>query len=114
MFYFMIEATPRPENEDAQDVNGAYVNCWSDFKMQAGAEAVARHYIEDAGWIARRAVAVLGLLEVYTHAAADTRRMEPEHDICWAQPTSYLRTVLVAAVEGWSDQGASSIRCASG
>lgn len=48
----MIEATPRPETEDAQDAGGAYVNCWIDFKMQAGAEAVARHYIEDAGWMA--------------------------------------------------------------
>ncbi|RUS22425.1 hypothetical protein BC937DRAFT_89241 [Endogone sp. FLAS-F59071] len=60
--------------------------------------------IEDAGWIARRTVAVLGLLEAYTHAAADTHKMEPEHDICWAQPTSYLRNVLVTIVESWSEK----------
>lgn len=60
--------------------------------------------VKDAGWIARRTVAVLGLLEAYTHAAADTRRMEPEHDICWVQPASYLRTTLVAIVEGWNEK----------
>ncbi len=27
------------------------MNCWIDFKLQGGAEAAARYYIDDAGWI---------------------------------------------------------------
>ncbi|RUS27606.1 hypothetical protein BC938DRAFT_483001 [Jimgerdemannia flammicorona] len=79
----------------------------------ADAEAGYEHD-EDAGWIARRTVAVMGLLEVYAHAAADMHRMEPEHDICWAQPVSYVGSV-VGAVGGWIEgmQGAeSSLRVA--
>lgn len=51
MHFFMIHATPKPETEQAQTAGGAYVNCWVDFKLRDGAEVLARHYIDEAGWI---------------------------------------------------------------
>src|SRR5688500_6877570 len=33
---------------------GAYVNCWIDFKLDDGALMLAKHYIRQAGWRIRR------------------------------------------------------------
>lgn len=51
MFYFRIEATPSLENEADAETGGAFVNCWIDFKIQDGAEELARYYIKQAGWV---------------------------------------------------------------
>lgn len=51
MHFFMIHATPKPGTEQTETVGGAYVNCWINFKLRDGAEVLARHYINQAGWI---------------------------------------------------------------
>lgn len=51
MHYFLIRAKPKPDNQEGKELAGAYVNCWIDFALSDGAELLARHYIEEAGWI---------------------------------------------------------------
>jgi hypothetical protein len=51
MWFFTIRALPKPETLLAQETGGAYVSCWVDFQLQDGAELLARHYIEQAGWL---------------------------------------------------------------
>ncbi|MHC5076921.1 MAG: hypothetical protein ACYTFM_10890 [Planctomycetota bacterium] len=51
MWVFTIIARPNSENKEFKDIGGAYVNAWIDFKDQAGAEALARFYIENEDWI---------------------------------------------------------------
>ncbi len=46
----MISATPKPGTQVPEGVTGAYVAAWIDFKRRDGAELLARHYIEQAGW----------------------------------------------------------------
>jgi hypothetical protein len=50
MYYFLIQATPRPDSEEAKEASGAYVNCWINFPLKGGAELLARHYIRKYGW----------------------------------------------------------------
>ena len=50
MYWFMISATPKPGTLVPDGVSGAYVACWVDFKRRDGAELLARHYLEEAGW----------------------------------------------------------------
>jgi hypothetical protein len=52
MHFFNIEAVPHPGSVQADTEGGAMVACWIDFKLQDGAELLARHYIEQAGWSA--------------------------------------------------------------
>lgn len=49
--YFMIRAVSKPDNEDEQETGGAYISCWINFKLNDGAELLAKYYIEKAGWI---------------------------------------------------------------
>ena len=51
MHYFLIEATPESDNEQAQDTGGAFISCWVNFPMADGAELLAVYYIQEAGWI---------------------------------------------------------------
>ena len=51
MYFFNIQATPKPGTEKAEEVGGAYVDCWINFVLQDGAELLARYYIEQSGWI---------------------------------------------------------------
>jgi hypothetical protein len=55
MYLFTIRAVPDLDKQsaDAPDfskIGGAYVNAWIDFPDPKGAEALARFYIQDAGW----------------------------------------------------------------
>ena len=50
MYWFMIAAKPKPGTEVRDGVIGSFVSCWIDFQLQDGAELLARHYIEEAGW----------------------------------------------------------------
>ena len=55
MFYFRIQATPKPDSNHAKDgVGGAEVSVWINFPHDEGAEVLARYYIEDGGWISGR------------------------------------------------------------
>jgi len=51
MYYFVIEATPVPDTTQEEGVGGANVSCWINFALADGAELLARHYIQKAGWI---------------------------------------------------------------
>jgi hypothetical protein len=51
MHYFTIRAAPKPGTEQARDSGGAYVSCWVNFKIRDGAELLAKHYVEQAGWV---------------------------------------------------------------
>jgi hypothetical protein len=51
MYFFNIQAIPKPETEKSGGVAGAYVQCWINFVLQDGAELLARYYIEQSGWI---------------------------------------------------------------
>jgi len=50
MYWLMIAATPKPETEVREGVKGSFISCWIDFQLQDGAELLARHYIDEAGW----------------------------------------------------------------
>lgn len=50
MWFFNIEATPKPDTEQAGKLGGAYINCWINSQLQDGAELLAKFYIEEAGW----------------------------------------------------------------
>jgi hypothetical protein len=51
MWFFTIRALPKPETQLALETGGAYVSCWVDFQLEDGAELLAKHYIEQAGWL---------------------------------------------------------------
>ena len=56
MLMFVIEAIPGPDAEvgdeaERQNIGGAYVNCWIDYKNYEGAEHLAVFYIRDRGWV---------------------------------------------------------------
>lgn len=51
MHYFMIEVTPTAENPAAKELGGAYVGCWINFLIEDGAELLARHYLQQEGWV---------------------------------------------------------------
>jgi hypothetical protein len=51
MFFFSVEAKPKPRTKKAMEFGGAHVNCWIDFKLQDGAEQLARFYIRKDGWL---------------------------------------------------------------
>jgi hypothetical protein len=51
MYYFVIEAAPKPEVKLLEpEVEAAYVGCYINFPIADGAELLARHYIERSGW----------------------------------------------------------------
>ena len=54
MYYFIFLARPKPGSEHAAEYAGAWVNCWVDFKVQSGAERLARFALEDQGWIIQK------------------------------------------------------------
>jgi hypothetical protein len=51
MWFMTIRAVPKPDSQLALERAVAYVSCWIDFQLQDGAELLARHYIEQAGWL---------------------------------------------------------------
>jgi len=51
MWFMTIRAVPKPDSQLALERAIAYVSCWVDFKLQDGAELLARHYIDQAGWL---------------------------------------------------------------
>jgi hypothetical protein len=50
MWYFFIEASPKPDTNQATESGGAHVNCWINFLIEDGAEHLARFYLDQAGW----------------------------------------------------------------
>ncbi|MDX2218387.1 MAG: hypothetical protein SF172_05130 [Burkholderiales bacterium] len=53
--YFVILAYAGPKSGQPANV-GAYVSCWVNFPSEDGALVVAKHYIRDAGWLAKRVI----------------------------------------------------------
>ena len=51
MWFLTVRAVPKPESQLALERGVAYVSCWVDFQLQDGAELLARHYIDLAGWL---------------------------------------------------------------
>ena len=56
MYLFVIQATPGPNAEvgdeaERQNIGGAYVNCWIDYRDYEGAEHLAIFHVKDRGWI---------------------------------------------------------------
>lgn len=46
----MLSAKPKTGTAAAHDQSGAFVSCWINFPLADGAELLARHYVEEAGW----------------------------------------------------------------
>jgi hypothetical protein len=51
MWFLTIRAVPKPESQLALERGVAYVSCWVDFLLEDGAELLAKHYIDQAGWL---------------------------------------------------------------
>ena len=51
MWFLTIRAVPKPDSQPALEPAVAYVSCWINFQLQDGAELLARHYIDQAGWL---------------------------------------------------------------
>lgn len=55
MFFVALTARPRPDSphvaQGGTPVEGAFVNCWINFVRQEDAEALARFYVNEEGWI---------------------------------------------------------------
>lgn len=54
MFLFTFRSRIKPNSEAAQnfgDVDGAYVNCWINFKDYEASEKLAKLLIRESGWI---------------------------------------------------------------
>lgn len=51
MWFLTIRAVPKPESQLASERGVAYVSCWVDFLLEDGAELLAKHYIDQAGWL---------------------------------------------------------------
>jgi len=54
MFLLRYLASPRPDNQEAATVGGAFVNCWIDLPSLDAAKAAAEAMIEEYGWTVRR------------------------------------------------------------
>jgi hypothetical protein len=55
MVFFRFHASPNPRSKPgapSAHAQAAFVNVWIDFSDQSGAEILARHYVEQAQWIA--------------------------------------------------------------
>ena len=51
MWFLTIRAVPKPDSQLALERVVAYVSCWINFQLQDGAELLAKHYIDQAGWL---------------------------------------------------------------
>jgi hypothetical protein len=59
MYLFTYRARVNPKSETAAkylDFGGAYVSCYISFKDYEGADALAKFYIRDEGWIPEKKV----------------------------------------------------------
>jgi hypothetical protein len=59
MFLFQFACKVRADgelvkNERFDNVGGAYVHIWVNFKELAGARVLAQYYLEQAGWLAEK------------------------------------------------------------
>ena len=62
MFIVIIRSAPDPEAEptpETEDIGGAYVSGWIDFKDADGAVELAKYYIEESGWVAEELIEVI-------------------------------------------------------
>ena len=50
IFYFLFEGKPKLDNEERNELAGAYINCWVKAKDETTAKNKAIHYINDQGW----------------------------------------------------------------
>ena len=50
IYFFIFHVQPRPDPEDADNVGGAYVNCWIKADSITGAQQIARQKIDDLKW----------------------------------------------------------------
>ena len=53
LYFFTILAHPKPAAKVPSNVQGAYVNCWINFRLQDGALLLAKFYIRQNGWEVR-------------------------------------------------------------
>ena len=54
MFVFRFHALPDPNADlppEGRGAAGAYASVWINFAEQVGAELVARHYVQERGWL---------------------------------------------------------------
>ena len=50
MWFFVYEAYPKPSSPEYEQVDGAFVSCWIDERIESIADALARAVIEEQGW----------------------------------------------------------------
>jgi hypothetical protein len=50
VFLFVISVNPKKGNNKYDEIKGAFVKVYINFKDELGAEILARHYIDDVGW----------------------------------------------------------------
>jgi hypothetical protein len=62
MFIVIVRCVPDPDAEagpETEDVGGAYVSGWIDFKDADGAVELTKFYIEESGWLAEELIEVI-------------------------------------------------------
>ncbi|MGK7377585.1 hypothetical protein ACSFXN_07060 [Planococcus sp. 1R117A] len=50
IYYFMMEALPRPDNPEKEEFEGAFISCWVDSADMTSALTEASRYIKSEGW----------------------------------------------------------------
>jgi hypothetical protein len=50
MYFFMFHGAPMARHPESKSIGGAFINCWVERSTLAEAEAVARQWINEAGW----------------------------------------------------------------
>ena len=51
IYYFMMEAMPGENSEEARDCGGAFINCWVKAENEDVARKSARKYVEEENWV---------------------------------------------------------------
>lgn len=50
IYYFMLEAVPLPGNQEEEEFEGAFINCWVNSTSMKSALTEATDYIHSEGW----------------------------------------------------------------
>ena len=104
MWLLTIRAVPKPESELAHESGVAYVSCWVNFQLQDGAEILAKHYIDQAGWLPEE-------VEDVAWVEADGYADDPKHAIYHSEAET---EGVILVFHKWSTPGEGKKKPASG
>jgi hypothetical protein len=104
MWFLTIRAVPKPESQLALERGVAYVSCWVDFLLEDGAELLAKHYIDQAGWLPEE-------VEDAAWVEADGYADDPKHALYYSEAETEGVTLVF---HEWSARGESGKKPAAG